>query len=231
MGSMLHDNMTDQINKGALLPTDTTNRIQDANLFTDKMSSEMKKKKRKNKRCCGLRYRTIALITILFLAIVAVIIYFVWPRVPKMSLMDVDNIGTVQIPKNATKKSYATTWQLNMTVDNSQNWLTTRIKSIDFELTDNDTNNRFGNGTIGHRNFPPRQESNLIVPMTINSGEDETIFQNLYDACGVQVSSTMPFDVKQDTLNVTLHITYHIAGIVWPSTQSLPVHDLRCPTS
>lgn len=239
MGSMLQDNINDQINKGSsYLPNHTTTHsANDPNMYTDKMvnlTSELKKKKRKKKRCCGLRYRTMAALIVLCLIIIGVIIYFVWPRIPVLLLDDVDNVGSIQVVTNSTKKSYSTNWMLNMTADNTANWVPTRISTIDLYITDDKTQQIFGNGTSGAFVLAPRTKSNLVVPMSINYTStltNDSTFQDLYNACGVQVTSNMPFEFKQDKLNVTLHVTYHISGIAWPTEKKMPIPNLICPTS
>lgn len=228
MGSMLQDSMTDQIN---MRPSQQT-KIPD---YNDKMSTlpQMRKRKQK-KRCCGLRYRTIVFITLIFIAIIAVIWYFVWPRIPEMTLDDVDNIGSIQVVTNTTEKSMSTSWRLNMTADNSANWVPTHIKSIDVSITDDKTQQSFGNGSTSAIVLPARTKSFVDIPVDIYYASDsanDTTFQDLYNACGVQVTSNMPFENQQDVLNITLHLTYHIAGIVWAYQRQVPFKGLMCPTS
>ncbi|CAO0790079.1 unnamed protein product [Mucor circinelloides] len=228
MGSMLQDSMTDQIN---MRPSQQP-QIPD---YNDKMSTlpQMKKRKQK-KRCCGLRYRTIAFISLLSIAIIVVIWYFVWPRIPEMRLDDVDNIGSIQVVTNTTKKSMSTSWLLNMTADNSANWVPTHISSIDVSITDDKTMQTFGNGTSPSMVLAPRTSSIVCIEVDIYYASDsanDTTFQDLYNACGVQVTSNMPFENQQDVLNITLHLTYHIAGIVWPYQRQVPFTGLVCPTS
>lgn len=238
MGSMLQDSMTDQIirgggGNGSYQP----DRIEDPNHhnITDKMvnlQSEMKKKKRQRKRCCGFTYRTVAFSVSAFLVILALVIFFVWPRIPDLKLIDVDNISSIAI--NRTTKSYSTLWNLNITADNHANWVPTRISSIDFTFVDNETEEHFGNVTAGAMVLPPRADTAFNVTMPIyyeSSKVNDTTFQNLYDACGVQVTSNTPSETQQDKLNVTLYVTYHIAGIAWPTRKQMKLNDLVCPTS
>ncbi|CAO3657082.1 unnamed protein product [Mucor hiemalis] len=235
MGSMLQDSMTDQINRGG--GSYQPERIENPNLISDKMvnlQSEMKKKKRQRKRCCGFRYRTVAFAASAFLGLIILVIFFVWPRIPDLKLIDVDNIGSIQVVNNATKKSYSTLWSLNITADNHANWVPTRISSIDFTFVDNETEEHFGNATAGALVLQPKADTSFNVTMPIyyeSSRFNDTTFQNLYDACGVQVNSNSPSEYKQDKLNVTLYVTYHIAGIAWPTRKQMKMNDLVCPTS
>ncbi|GAA5809414.1 hypothetical protein MFLAVUS_002822 [Mucor flavus] len=230
MGSMLHDTMTDQINGS--LPTAKQQLPQDH--FTDKFANLSNERRKKEKRIFGLRYPSVIFIAFLVAAVIAVIWYFVWPRIPNLALDDIDNVGTIQVITNTTTKSMSTEWSLNMTVDNTANWVPTRIKNIDLSIVDDRTNRMFGNGTTGWITLPPRKKS--IVPMYLNvyyesNDANDTTFQDLYNACGVQVNSNMPFESLQGVLNVTLSVTFHIAGIVWPTTKLMRMTSLICPTS
>lgn len=229
--SMLQDAAIDQ----PIRKQQTTNSIPD---YTDKMMMtalpEITKRRRQKRRLCGLRYRTVAFIVFLCIAVIVVIWYFVWPRIPNFSLDDVDNVGNIQVITNTTKKSMSTNWMLNFTADNSDNWVPTRFSSIDLSITDDKTQLSFGNGTRGPLVLPPKKKSMVGIPMTIyyaSEAPNDTTFQDLYNACGVQVTSNSPFNNQQDSLNVTLHITYHITGIVWPTTRHIPVRGLMCPTT
>lgn len=230
MGSMLHDTMADHLN--ASLPPAKSSPHTHHHL--DDKFVHLSKERRKPKTLCGLRYRTIAFILFLISAIIAIIWYFVWPRIPNLALDDIDNVGTIQVVTNTTTKSMSTEWALNMTVDNTANWVPTRIQNIDLSIVDDRTNQIFGNGTTGWITLPPRKKS--IVPMYLNvyyesKNENDTTFQDLYNACGVQVNSNMPFEALQGVLNVTLSVTFHIAGIVWPTTKLMRMNGLVCPTS
>ncbi|KAI8355706.1 hypothetical protein BD560DRAFT_484410 [Blakeslea trispora] len=232
VGSMLHDNITDQINMNRR-PSQLPNQISET--YADKMAAlPVDTKRRKQRRLCGLRYRTLALISVLIIAVIVIVWFFVWPRVPSLFIEDVDNVGTLQVVTNSTKMSFSTQWQLNMTADNTANWVPTHISSLDVSIRDDSTHLAFGNGSASNIVLSPRKKSTIIVPMTINyetMSNNDTTFQDLYNACGVQVTSSMPFENQQDVLNVTLQVTFHIAGIVWSPTQEIPVSGLMCPTT
>lgn len=229
VGSMLPESTIDQTTR----KEQTTNSIPD---YTDKMTElpEITKRRRKKRRICGLRYRTAAFIVFLCIAVIVVIWYFVWPRIPTLALDAVDNVGNIQVSTNTTKKSVSTNWMLNFTADNSENWVPTRFASIDISITDDKTQLSFGNGSRGSFVLPAQKKTIVPIPMAIYYASEEpndATFQDLYNACGVQVTPNSPFNNQQDGLNVTLHITYHIAGIVWPTTRHVPVVGLMCPTT
>ncbi|KAI7901373.1 uncharacterized protein BX663DRAFT_456854 [Cokeromyces recurvatus] len=230
IGSMLHDGMPpDSLNNQA---SQQGNDLE----FTDKMMNlpDIDKRRRKRKRICGLRYRTAASILFLLFVVVIIVWYFVWPRIPVLSLNDVDNIGSIQVITNSTKKSLSANWLMNMTADNTNNWVPTRIQYIDMTISDDNTDASFGTGTSGFLVLPAKKKSFITIPMSIYYASDianDTTFQDLYNACGVQVTSNMPFDNKQDVLNITIHIAIQISGFAWTTRRHIPYYDLSCPTS
>jgi hypothetical protein len=245
VGSMLHEDnymINNNISNNKLATNNDKNNsnaiTEEEGGFTDKMLSQAarKKKNRKRRFCWGyLRYRTLALIIFLCIAIIVVIWYFVWPRIPNLILDDIDNVGTIQVIANTTDNRISTNWLLNLTADNSNNWVPTRITSIDLFITDDITQQQFGNGTSGFIILPPRKTSIIEIPLSIyyeSSVTNDTTFQDLYNACGIQVTSNTPSsDNHQDVLNVTLHVTFHISGLAWSTTRLMPIHGLVCPTS
>ncbi|KAG1468772.1 hypothetical protein G6F56_003645 [Rhizopus delemar] len=220
VGSMLQDSLAEPM---APLPLKETPR----------MIEELPKKK-KGKELCGLRYRTIALILFLWIVIIIIIWYFVWPRVPNLSISQVNDDTDIKVVTNSTKKSFSTQWNVSITADNSVNWVPTRFNSINLELFDTKTLVKFGYGSSGFMVLKPKKKSTFSVPVAIFYQTDslnDTTFQDLYNACGVQISSNVPSENRQDMLNVTLLATYHIAGIVWNPTRNIIVRSLTCPTS
>ncbi|KAG0809642.1 hypothetical protein G6F16_010277 [Rhizopus arrhizus] len=231
VGSMLHDSLAEQIDN-----TRFTSPATAAAKQTDTIIQELAQNKKKKRKtfCCGLGYRSIAFIVILFIVVIAIIWYFVWPRVPNLSVSDVDDNMNIQVVTNSSIKYISTQWNMSLTADNSENWVPTRFDSIDFILSDERTSAVFGNGTLGSTVLSPKKKSLIIVPIDVYYETDsinDATFQDLYNACGVQISSNTPYENSQDLLNVTIHVTYHIAGIVWTPTANITVRGLGCPAS
>jgi hypothetical protein len=231
VGSMLHDSLAEQIDN-----TRFTSPATAAAKQTDTIIQELAQNKKKKRKtfCCGLGYRSIAFIVILFIVVIAIIWYFVWPRVPNLSVSDVDDNMNIQVVTNSSIKYISTQWNMSLTADNSENWVPTRFDSIDFILSDERTSAVFGNGTLGSTVLSPKKKSLIIVPIDVYYETDsinDATFQDLYNACGVQISSNTPYENSQDLLNITIHVTYHIAGIVWTPTANITVRGLGCPAS
>jgi hypothetical protein len=174
-----------------------------------------------------------ALIITVFIVVIVVIWYFVWPRVPLLTLDDIDINAQLKIPTNTTQKTISTSWLVNISADNSANWIPTRIHHWDVIITDDRTNRLFGQGQIGSFVLAPRRTSIITLPMNIyyeTTNENDTTFQDLYNACGIQEKTSVADQTKQSLLNATFHVTHHISGIVWSSTSAIPASGLNCPT-
>ncbi|KAL0074471.1 hypothetical protein J3Q64DRAFT_1770304 [Phycomyces blakesleeanus] len=169
---------------------------------------------------------------VVFLIAVGVTWYFVWPRFPTVALIGADVTNKTDWTTNSTL-SMKTSWRLNMTADNSANWIHTRFTNIAVTLTDVNTLEQFGQGGSGPLILSGRKKQPISIPLNIfystNMAGNRT-FQDLYNACGVQVRNPVPAE-QQETLQVVFHITYSIVGIAWTKTDTIqPVNGFSCPT-
>ncbi|KAG1445051.1 hypothetical protein G6F56_010052 [Rhizopus delemar] len=225
IGSLLYDNLPDHP-----IHPPPIHSVNDQK----EMLSELPKKKKQKHICCGLGYRSIALITFLCLSVIAIIWYFVWPRVPGMSLSSASDDTSILVVTNSTINSITMQWNLTLTADNTENWVPTRFHSIDLVLYDHSTSVVFGNGSSKPFVLAAKKKSQIVIPVQLHYETDtldDATFQDLYNTCGVQVSSSSPSDNTQDLLNVTIHVAYHMVGISWTPTTSINIQGLSCPTS
>ncbi|KAI7862022.1 hypothetical protein BDF14DRAFT_186456 [Spinellus fusiger] len=189
--------------------------------------------KRKKRRCCGLSRRT-AVYTVFALCVVtAVVCYFVWPRIPVLRLLDSGLNGSANsfITTNATYELDAD-WLVNMTVDNTANWVPTRVNDFAVKIIDMNSGQSFGKGNSGFLVVPPKGHITVSIPMSIYykawSPTDIT-WQDLYTACGPQKQNPMP--EEQISLNVRFEVTYYIAGMIGTQVASVvPSNGFACPT-
>ncbi|KAI8393750.1 uncharacterized protein BYT42DRAFT_609519 [Radiomyces spectabilis] len=163
----------------------------------------------------------------------AVAAFFCWPRTPLVILGGrADNVAVTRwIPEN-THATMRATWQVNVTLDNRENWIPTHITRLDFALMDSLTLKKFAFGSISSIVLPPRRLINLPVVFNIDyapvlMGNDPTM-QNLYNACGPQKAGA-----PSPALNVVLHVAFHIFGIIWVPTVAAtpPTGGFLCPPS
>lgn len=193
--------------------------------------------KRKRKSCWRRRHAIIA-IAILVVAIIAVIWYFVWPRVPSFQVAGADDIGTTPTISKDTGL-YNTTWLLILSVDNTANWVPTRIENLAVTVVDRNTSQPFGHGNSGSLVLSPRAKQTVNVTMDIyyqKSSESDQTFYDLYNSCSnfKEYGSVVPvIDGESDKLpafDFTLDV--QISGIAWKTSVGAPTpKGFTCPTS
>lgn len=189
--------------------------------------------KRRQRHCC-MRWRLITLISILVAAVIAVIWYFVWPRVPILALDDAEDTSDPYswIRDNSdTPKAYNATWSLNMTADNTQNWIPTRIKDMSVIVVNHNTSQQIGSGNTGSLILSPKETQVVTVPLSFlywNSPNDQT-FEDLLSVCYLVKTNDSPMSRPQ--MLIDLIVTIRIAGIAWSTTQTVSSPEgFTCPT-
>ncbi|KAL0097287.1 hypothetical protein J3Q64DRAFT_1712467 [Phycomyces blakesleeanus] len=226
VGSILQDNIAmDMVDHN---PPRSTGRIKNMQHL-----EPLPEIKRKRRRLCGLPGRTVLFIAFGFMIVVGVIWYFVWPRTPTLHLLDAGLLEpSNNFNVNGTIYQMDSSWRINMTVDNSDNWVPTRVNTLSFKIFDSTTGRAFGEGSSGFRVFPARTQSQVSFPMTISYkawSEADVTWQNLYTACGPQKQNPMP--EEQASLNVRFEVTWHIAGMVKTRVATvIPSNGFACPT-
>ncbi|CDH51561.1 hypothetical protein RO3G_05470 [Lichtheimia corymbifera JMRC:FSU:9682] len=229
--------------RGGATRMNTSQRMQ---AITEEADAEQafKRKKRKQRWCCCCCrgksrrwWRNVCIGSILTAVLVAVIWYFVWPRVPQLSLMEVDNIdefNTWQNPENSTVVSFNATWIVNMTADNTENWIPTHIRNMAVRVLNRDTSKIIGHGDSGTFVLAPRikQLVTLHLPMYYYApSEDDPTFSDLVSACLVNAKGVSLDGSKKDTgLSIDFLVTTSIAGIAWSTTQNISTPaGFQCP--
>lgn len=182
-------------------------------------------RKRKKKRLCGLRHRTLVFIVFVFLAIVAVVWYFVWPRTPTMYYLQSNN----QTDGDWQELKVKSVWNISLRVDNSDNWVPTHIKDFYFSMVDANTNKEVGTGSTGSLVLPPRQSRIIInVPINIDYSASTQSDATLNDltACYMKEDNG---PITGTTINVLFNVKYYIAGIAWTTTSVVRPNGFQCP--
>lgn len=192
------------------------------------------KKRRRGRGFCGLPWQSWLLIGILAAVAIALIWYFVWPRVPTLGLLSVDDTSSTG-GWGTNALVYNTTWNVNMTADNSANWVPTRIQQISVSVIDRDTEQEFGQGQLNDFVMQPRSKSGTVaIPVNIfyqaTSTSDQT-YKDLYNACGPQEQSLTP-QSGQVSLDVDFRVTIRISGIAWSTTTVISApSNFACPVN
>ncbi|KAI9312192.1 hypothetical protein BX666DRAFT_862312 [Dichotomocladium elegans] len=188
---------------------------------------------RKKRRFSGLRSRGLVFVAFVLVILVGLACFFVWPRWPNSIIFQ--NLGIIT-PYNATdlnSKIYEAVWQLNLTVDNSENWIPTRMKGFTVRVNDRSTNVKIGEGRTGSFILPGKSRDILIsLPLTIQystTKSEDTTLSNLFYCAGV-ASNADSSSTTTHGLNLVFYIHEEIAGIVWSETATVHPSIVRCPT-
>ncbi|KAI8388481.1 uncharacterized protein BYT42DRAFT_560229 [Radiomyces spectabilis] len=192
---------------------------------------------KKKRRWCGLRRRTIVYVAFVFIVIVAVIWYFVWPRVPTLQFLDADLREEPPAKGPPPNFEVHLKWNISMTTDNSENWVPTHIKALTVEVFDDNTQEKIGTGSSGPLVLAAKKSQTIPMNIDIDYGpkrQATDTYNDLLGACYISKQSTVPEDqenLKQQKLNVIFRVTYHIAGFAWTTTASVkPANGFACPT-
>ncbi|KAI8148400.1 hypothetical protein BJV82DRAFT_264964 [Fennellomyces sp. T-0311] len=185
----------------------------------------------KKRRCCGIARRTIVFAAFIFVIIVAVVWFFVWPRFPDALAFQEVNIpeGTNSVHEELIIK---TVWNTSFTLDNSDNWIPTRMQGFDVRAVDMDTRREIGKGSTGSIMLPGRQSMarfNVRVRIDYSSSKkDDTTLNNL-KACMTPQQIPGSTNEVTESLNVAFFVKMKISGIVWSQEASARPSAFRCP--
>ncbi|KAI9252772.1 hypothetical protein EDC94DRAFT_620614 [Helicostylum pulchrum] len=143
------------------------------------------------------------------LTVIGLISYFCWPRIPKLVLKSekVERIGDPADWGPNHQPWLRAAWKLNMTLDNTVNFIPTRISAIELVLMDRDTYKPFAWSRTGPIYLDPYKETLYSLVFRVNyesPSVNDTTFKNLYNACGPQIPTESP------VLNVTMQASIYL---------------------
>ncbi|CEP11299.1 hypothetical protein [Parasitella parasitica] len=215
-------------------------------------SSTSQQQKRRNPSrfgCCCCRSRAHSRLCVFFFFFICVLgaiaTFFCWPRTPRVSMGGgADSLSGAPdwwagerqpLPPPDTpipsRPSLKATWQINVTLDNRDNWIPTHITKLDFVIVDSLTLAKFAwASTSSALVLAPGTISPISLTFNVNyqaADRTDPTFQNLYNACGPLSDSK-----ARPALNVLLRVSFHIFGIVWtPLVTATPyTGGILCPT-
>lgn len=172
--------------------------------LTDKLRYKRQQKQEKSHFYTTTSKRMFIIFCIMtLLTVISLVIYFCWPRVPKIILQSekAERIGDPADWGPTQQPWLRAAWKLNMTLDNSANFIPTQINDIELILMDRDTYVPFAWSRTGPIRLVPYKETlySLIFRVDYESQNvNDTTFKNLYNACGPQIPTESP------ALNVTM---------------------------
>lgn len=187
-------------------------------------------KKKKWWTKCGLTGRKLVIIVFVFIIIVGVISYFVWPRTPTLQYVDAGLVSGSESLINDTMM--IANWNVNFTVLNNDNFIPTNIQNFAVNVIESSSGDIFGTGNSGHLMLKPRsQDQQITIPISINFQRDATnqAMKTLVSAC--QIKEVDSSASTRQSLSITFEIVYYIAGIVWhPVSRVSPSTYFDCPS-
>lgn len=186
-------------------------------------SSKVTHEKHRKRYCFCCKTRTHSRLTVFFVFSLCILgafaAFFCWPRTPRVSMGGgADSIsgppdwwnGEKQPlpPSDApipSRPSLRASWQINVTLDNRDNWIPTRVNQLDFVMVDSLTLAKFAWATT---NAPLLLPPGVITPVSLTfnvnyqaADRTDPTFQNLYNACGPISESK-----QRPALNVILRV-------------------------
>ncbi|KAI9323083.1 hypothetical protein BX666DRAFT_1883182 [Dichotomocladium elegans] len=179
-----------------------------------------------------IQWRLWILLGIVFCAVVAVVWYFCWPRIPSFKLTEIDNIDDFNV-FNTTLGYYSANWTLNLTADNTANWIPTRFHALSVIVYDRNTHAQIGDGRAENLKLRPRQVQLVSIPLRMEyaAGMNDTTFQDLLNGCYIdERGQNSMSDYDPDGLNLDFLLHIRIAGIAWTTTQNVSTpKGFSCP--
>ncbi|KAG1472593.1 hypothetical protein G6F56_001448 [Rhizopus delemar] len=184
--------------------------------------------RRQDKRKSGCGRRLWVIFVFLFLIAAAVIIGYIWPRTP---LMRIDGASLTTTPKiSETKQSamvgnvaFESDWLVNITVDNRQNHVPTRLTQVQVVTKDALTGLMIGKGLYNDENplvLPPNAITKIQIPIHVDyqaRDSTDTTFMDLIRACSPKYSLNDPSlpTGQHEALPLHFWITLHFLGLDW----------------
>lgn len=187
------------------------------------LQSSNEAKQNTSTRFCCCRTKAHSRFTVFFVFFLCILgafaAFFCWPRTPRVSMGGgADSLsgspdwwgGEKQpLPSSDTalpsRPSLRATWQINVTLDNRDNWVPTHLNQLDFVMVDSLTLAKFAWATTsGPMLLPPGVITPLSLTFNVNyqaADRTDPTFQNLYNACGPISESK-----QRPALNVILRV-------------------------
>lgn len=228
VGSMLHDNIAMEMMEQDDFHNYNTAPHKNINSTVQPLAP-MKKKRWWTR--IGISGRKLVFFGFVFIVIVIIVWFFVWPRTPTLQYV----AAYLEDNPTMTNSSMQAVWQVNFTVLNQDNWIPTNIQNFAVSVIDTNTGTTFGSGNSNHLMLTGRSIDQMItIPIYIDynsTGATDTTFQDLSSACSI-VNQDLSSPHTQ-TLSVKFKFVYYIAGIVWHtvSTVAPTSTHFQCPTS
>ncbi|CAO3598177.1 unnamed protein product [Absidia cylindrospora] len=190
----------------------------------------------KKRMCFGLGRKKLVAIGFVFLALVVLVWYFVWPRAFEMDLIETQVYGNTsyafQSNDNGVPSGFQGVWNVSMQADNKANWVPTQVQRLDLVIYDHNTGGKIANATSGSFVLGVKEKRHIFFAATIDFRERQPGDQTLQDL--TQACSTTPASgskAPQYSLNLLFELTYHISGFIWTYQTRQTDASFLCPSN
>ncbi|KAI9308081.1 hypothetical protein BJ944DRAFT_260929 [Cunninghamella echinulata] len=220
------------------LPTTTNNNKIETSSFDIDSDSKKNKFQRFREKGCKMWVSII----FVFIIVVAIVWYFVWPRLFTLNFVSaslntdteynwimVNNNNTdsqqQQLPAGVTAQ-----WNISLNTNNADNWVPTQVQDLYMEIINIGTGITFGKGHSGSLVLPAKSYQTIYFNVSIDYHPlkiDDTL-RDLLNACYHNGSTSS--NTPSQGLRVVLDITYYIRGIAWTSRAHNRISQLACPS-
>ncbi|KAK0562848.1 hypothetical protein OC861_005115 [Tilletia horrida] len=181
----------------------------------------------------GLVDRRVFMIgTFVGLIILALLLYFVIPRVPSIAFLTATPLDPV--PNASGMKiggppaNFSMDMLLNLRADNTAGFIPTRASRITVEVTDLTTGAKVGKGSMSDRSFNGRTKTVFQMPVHFqyvsNNLTGDATWQLWHLACGPIYPNT-----PRPTLTLSVAMTMHVAGLLGSHQTGTQLNNLKCP--
>ncbi|CAO3633166.1 unnamed protein product [Cunninghamella blakesleeana] len=184
------------------------------------------------------------MIVFVFIIIVAIVWYFVWPRLFTLNFVSaslntdteynwitLNNTNSTTDGTNNSNSPAGVTalWNITMQASNYDNWVTTQVQDLYMQVIDIGTGIKIGTGHSGSLVLPAKafQNINFNVSIAYHPLKTDDTLRDLLNACYNQTNANNP---NTQGLRVVLDITYYIKGIVQTSRTQNRINQLACPS-
>ncbi|PWY98207.1 hypothetical protein BCV70DRAFT_35539 [Testicularia cyperi] len=162
----------------------------------------------------------------------ALMLYFVIPRVPTFAILSTTPV--VAIPNGASMNvnrsptNFSMDMGFNLRAGNRGSWISTKLHDMTMEVTDLNTYKEVGKGDLESLSLPGRTNTPFQFPVhfsyvSLNTSGDQT-WQDFYQACGALTPG-----VTRPTLNLAIKITMKISGLIGRKQAYTQVNNIVCP--
>lgn len=136
----------------------------------------------------GIQFSRSSIVMICFATLVSisVTLAFLWPRLPLFQISGASLWYSPKVSHYSTSTKYATGWNLEVSVDNHNNYLPTSIVDMDIFVRHSASGTIFGHGRQQHLMINANSKYNMSLPLNIDydGKPDDPIIHELELACG-----------------------------------------------